>query len=153
MGYTKRLADQWTTVLKITTDTIGVGDVVTSGMRNMGLRQTWGITFTAQTKTDILENLHRMLAEKRLKLVYDPELIGEMNCETYEMSKSGQLLFSHPNGTWDDRLWALALACHGLRYRLSVTKFHPFAAVGKAVKFWPPRPRVNMGPRGTWFFP
>ncbi len=153
IGYVKRLADQWNQVARITTDTTGVGDVVTAGMRNIGLRQTWGVTFTTQTKTDILENLHRMLVEARLKLVYDPDLAGEMNAERYEMNKSGQLIFSHPSGTHDDRLWALALACHGLRYGLAVREYHPVAVLGKIIKPWPPRPGLNAGPRGSWFFP
>ncbi len=94
-----------------------------------------------------------MLAEARLKLVYDPDLVGEMNAERYEMNKSGQLIFSHPSGTHDDRLWALALACHGLRYGLAVREYHPVAVLGKIIKPWPPRPSLNPGPSGSWFFP
>ncbi len=129
------------------------GDVVTTEMRNTGLRQTWGITFTAQTKTDILENLHRMLAETRLKLAYDNELIAEMNSESCEISKSGQLLFSHPSGTHDDRLWALGLACYGLKFGLSVTAYHPVIMFGKHVPYMP-KLRWNPGqPQGSRFFP
>ncbi len=93
-----------------------------------------------------------MLVENRLKLAYDPELIGEMNAEKYELSKSGQLLFSHPSGTHDDRLWALALACHGLKHGLVSTHYHPAIAFGKHVPFVP-RIRWNPGqPRGSVFF-
>ncbi len=121
--------------------------MVTEQMRKMGLTQTWGVTLTAQTKTDIVENLHRMLAEGRLRLVYDQELIAEMNSERYEMTKTGQLLFSHSSGTHDDMLWALALACHGLRYSVNVTEYHPVAMTGKIIKSRLPTPSpVRPGP-------
>jgi hypothetical protein len=59
------------------------------------IEKIWGVDLNVQSKTDILENQHRMLGKKLLKLAYDSELIGEMNCEKFEMSKAGQLLFSH----------------------------------------------------------
>ncbi len=131
IGYVKGLAERWGKVMKITTDTTGVGDVITSDMRKAGLEKIWGVNLNVQSKTDILENLHRMLGKKQLKLAYDSELIGEMNCEKFEMSKTGQLLFSHPPGTHDDRLWALALACHGLRFGTSVTEYRPAIVLGR----------------------
>ncbi len=149
IGYAKRLSDNWRRISRITTDNTGVGDVVTEEMRKIGLGQTWGVTFTAKTKTDIMENLHRMLTDGRLKLVYDPELIAEMNCEKSELNKAGQLSFSHPAGSHDDRLWALALACHGLRYGTAITGYHPFAATGRIIKPRFPRPSV-VPPGPQW---
>lgn len=146
IGYAKRLSDNWSRISRITTDSTGVGDVVTEQLRKAGLGQTWGIAFTPKTKTDVMENLHRMLTDGKLKLVYDPNLIAEMNSERSELNKAGQLLFSHPAGSHDDRLWALALACHGLRYGTAITKYHPFAATGK---IWKPRfPRPSLVPPG-----
>jgi hypothetical protein len=131
IGYIKGLTERWSKVTRIMTDATGVGDVVTSDMTKAGLENVWPISFNVQTKTDILENLHRMLAKNQLKLVYDSELISEMNCEKFELNKSGQLIFSHPPSTHDDRLWALALACHGARYAASLTEYHPVAAIGR----------------------
>jgi len=131
IGYIKGLTERWNKVARIMTDATGVGDVVTSDMSKAGLENIWPIAFNVQTKTDILENLHRMLAKNQLKLVYDDELISEMNCEKFELNKSGQLIFSHPPSTHDDRLWALALACHGVRFATSQTEYHPFAATGR----------------------
>jgi len=34
--------------------------------------------------------------------------------ERFELGKSGRLLFSHPEGTNDDRFWALALAVYAV---------------------------------------
>jgi len=32
--------------------------------------------------------------------------------ERYELSKSGKILFNHPEGTNDDRFWSLALSVY-----------------------------------------
>ena len=45
-----------------------------------------------------------------LKIPYDPELIAEINVEKFNLTKSGQIVFSHPENSHDDRLWTLALA-------------------------------------------
>jgi len=37
---------------------------------------------------------------------------AELNVERYELGKSGKILFNHPEGTHDDRFWALALAIY-----------------------------------------
>lgn len=50
-----------------------------------------------------------------LAVPYDPDLIAELNVERFELTKSGQVQFSHPDGTHDDRLWALALAVYAAR--------------------------------------
>ena len=134
IGYVKRLVGTWKEIRKITTDETGIGDVVTEDMRNEGLRQTVGIGLNIQTKTDIMENLRNMLTKKELKLPYDPDLIGEMNAEKFELNKTGQIQFSHPSGTHDDQLWALALACHGLREESRIPEYHPVVLTGYVIK-------------------
>jgi hypothetical protein len=47
-----------------------------------------------------------------LHIPYDPDLFHELNTERYELGKTGKLLFNHPEGTHDDRFWALALAVY-----------------------------------------
>jgi hypothetical protein len=47
-----------------------------------------------------------------LHIPYDPEVFSELNVERYELSKSGKILFNHPEGTHDDRFWALALSVY-----------------------------------------
>jgi len=46
----------------------------------------------------------------RLHIPYDPDLYPELNNERYELGKTGKIMFNHPEGTHDDRFWALALA-------------------------------------------
>ena len=41
--------------------------------------------------------------------------IAQINVESYGVTKDGQILFSHPDGTHDDELWALALAVYATR--------------------------------------
>ncbi|MCW4050894.1 MAG: hypothetical protein NWE89_14290 [Candidatus Bathyarchaeota archaeon] len=47
-----------------------------------------------------------------LHIPIDPELFNELNVERYELSTSGKLLFNHPQGTNDDRFWAIALSIY-----------------------------------------
>jgi len=48
----------------------------------------------------------------RLHIPYDPDLFAELNVELFELSKSGKILFNHPEGTHDDRFWSLALSVY-----------------------------------------
>ena len=47
-----------------------------------------------------------------LHIPFDPDLFYELNVERYELSKTGKILFNHPQGTHDDRFWALSLAAY-----------------------------------------
>ncbi|MHA1972504.1 MAG: hypothetical protein ACTSW1_05915, partial [Candidatus Hodarchaeales archaeon] len=49
-----------------------------------------------------------------LHIPYHPDLFSELNVERYELSKTGKILFNHPEGTHDDRFWALALATYAV---------------------------------------
>ncbi len=71
--------------------------------------------------------MKQLMEEGRLHIPYDSELINEMNVERYELTKTGQMQFSHPGGTHDDRLWALALAVYASR---AETTYHRYFAVG-----------------------
>jgi hypothetical protein len=44
----------------------------------------------------------------------DPNLFNGLNVERYKLSKSGKLLFNHPQGTNDDRFWVVALAVYAV---------------------------------------
>jgi len=45
-----------------------------------------------------------------LHIPFDADLYHELNVERYELAKTGKILFNHPEGTHDDRFWAVALA-------------------------------------------
>lgn len=65
---------------------------------------------TLPKKQELMVYLKQLMQEGRLHIPYDQELINEMHVERYELTKTGQMQFSHPSETHDDRLWALALA-------------------------------------------
>jgi len=62
-------------------------------------------------------NLKQAMTEGRLGVPYDSELIAELNIERYELSKEGKTKLFHPQGTHDDRFWAVALAAYAARSR------------------------------------
>jgi hypothetical protein len=68
-----------------------------------------------RSKQEILSHMKQLMQTQRLALYYDPDLIPEINVERFELTKSGQIQFSHPEGSHDDRLWALALAVYATR--------------------------------------
>ena len=78
--------------------------------------------------------LKQLMQNGQVHIPYDRDLINELNVERYETTKTGQVQFSHPTGTHDDRLWALALAVYASRPE--VPKYHAFAATGRT---WKPR--------------
>jgi len=73
------------------------------------------VKFTQQTKQEMAQWLKQTMTEKRLHIPYDSKLIAELNTERYELTKDGKTRFSHPEGTHDDRFWALALATYATR--------------------------------------
>jgi hypothetical protein len=52
------------------------------------------------------EDGHNASLRPFLHLPYDKDLFAELNLERYELSKTGKLLFNHPQGTHDDRFYS-----------------------------------------------
>ena len=74
-----------------------------------GEEETW---MTVCPDECVNEESNRVGLRPLLHIPFDPELFNELNVERYELSKSGKLLFNHPQGTHDDRFWALALSVY-----------------------------------------
>ncbi len=91
-------------------DQTGVGEPVLEEIRSQGLGNVEGVTFTVQSKEDLLTGLKIAMEQNRLAIPYDRLLCQQINEQQYEYSKSGHLQFSHPMHCHDDMLWALALA-------------------------------------------
>jgi len=145
IGYVKALVSRWQKTRQVSTDITGVGDFITEEMKRSGIPQTVGIQLTIPSKTDILGNLKEMMQSGRLGIPYDSELISEITSQRFELMKSGQVQFSHPEDSHDDRLWALALACYGTRMIGPVPTYHPVAAVGRN-----PSSLMPNLPRSLW---
>ena len=110
IGYMKVLHERWKTIHRVYVDTTKHGDYVIQDMKEAGIECAQGITFTTQRKMEMAQLMRDRMREGRLQLPFDRELLDELNVERYELSKDGKIRFSHPEGTHDDRFWALALA-------------------------------------------
>lgn len=146
IGYVKAVCTRWNMVRRVSTDVTGVGDFITEEMKRAGIPQTEGVHLTLPSKVDILGNLKQMMQTGKLSIPFDSELISEVNSERYEVMKTGQLQFSHPEDSHDDRLWALALACYGIRLVGEIPKYQGVVIRGKSQ-------RLKWRPRGSQFLP
>jgi len=114
IGYIKALTDRYRTVEAIFVDQTGVGEYVVEDMGTI-VANTKGVVLTAQRKEEVLSHMRELMQTRKLALPYDSQLIAEIHSEKFELTKEGHIKFSHPEGTHDDRLWALALACLSTR--------------------------------------
>ncbi len=137
-GYLKLLSQKLQGVRRISIDQTGGAGLFVEDLVKTGLKNATGVKLTLPSKQLIMENLKRSMEERRIQMSYDADLIDEMNGERVELMKSGQLQFSHPSGTHDDRLWALALAVHAARSEAPKVSY--FATTGRA----PGRIAVNL---------
>ncbi|MEM2122921.1 MAG: terminase family protein [Candidatus Bathyarchaeia archaeon] len=122
IGYVKRLSLGYRDVHRILCDQTGVGEYIVEEMRGDGIGNVEGILLTLQRKEEILSYLKQEMLNGQLLLPYDPELIAEINVEEYELTKDGRIKFSHPEGSHDDQLWALALAAYASRGNVDKTR-------------------------------
>ncbi|MCW4016799.1 MAG: terminase large subunit [Candidatus Bathyarchaeota archaeon] len=114
IGYIKALTDRYQTVESVYVDQTGIGEYITEDMTTI-VANTKGVVLTTKRKEEILSHLREQMQTNKLSMPYDSQLIAEIHCEKYELTKDGHTKFSHPEGTHDDRLWALALACISTR--------------------------------------
>jgi len=117
IGYVKALVDKWQTVYRIAVDKTGLGDPIVEDMIQSGIPNVEGVNFTERKKEEIATVLKRKMVEGHFKIPYDHDLINELNLERFEIAKTGKVHFSHPEGTHDDRFWAVALAAYAARHK------------------------------------
>ncbi len=115
IGYAKAICDRYQGVRKIAVDRTGVGEYIVEDMEKSIPILIEGALLTIPTKQEILGNMKGRMQGANVLIPYDQELFAEINAEQFEYMKSGQLRFSHPAGTHDDRLWAFALAVYAAR--------------------------------------
>ena len=143
MGYLNRLGQRIRMVKRTNIDRTGVGEFFVEEAIKQGVKLPEGTMLTIQEKQNIMFYLRQIMEEGRLHFAYDPDLINEMNAEQFEYTKTGQAQFSHPTGTHDDRLWALALAVYAARFESPT--YHPVAALSKS-----PSSYRSTLPRTLW---
>ncbi len=116
IGYVKVICDKLQRVEKVLVDRTGVGEYITEEMQNVHIRsRIEGVMLTVPSKQEILGYMKNMMETEAVGLYLDQDLIAQINVEHYELTKTGQIQFSHPDGTHDDELWALALAIYATR--------------------------------------
>lgn len=108
VGWVRRLNEAFN-LISCNLDQTGVGEAPAEDVKRI-IPNAQGITLTAKSKVDLLSNLLVLMERKRLILPLDRELIAQIGAQQYEITKSGETLFSHPPKAHDDQLWALALA-------------------------------------------
>jgi phage FluMu gp28-like protein len=111
IGYLKILSERLQTVHRFLIDQTGVGEAFLDEAKK-SVPNIEGVVLTVPVKQDILGHLKMQMQQKRVLIPYQLELANELNVERFELTKSGQIQFSHPAGTHDDRLWAVALAVY-----------------------------------------
>ncbi len=142
VGYVKVLSERWRLSYKILVDQTGVGEYVAEDMLNVQIPNLEGVILTAPKKVEIANYLKQKMQEgckqdskgkwsgtSRLHIPYseDSELIrrivAELNTEKYMLTKDGSIKFYHPDNTYDDIFWNLALAVYAIRstYDVNIT--------------------------------
>jgi len=104
---------------KLLIDKTGVGDAITDEIQEIGIQNTEGLFLTDRWKEEIFTHLKLLMEHKRLSILGDDtKLIAQINEQQYEYLKPKtaqeriHLKFWHPQGSHDDQLFALALACY-----------------------------------------
>ncbi len=149
-GYLTKLNERLQTLSRIYIDQTGLGGFFVPDAIKAGLKNALGIFLSLPEKQKIMDVLKRSMQDGLLHIPHDRELINEMSNERVELSKTGQLQFSHPSGTHDDRLWAVALAVYAARNE--IPEYHPVAALSRNPNSVAPTFNWRRHPRGVRYF-
>src|SRR3989441_3939072 len=144
-GYLHLLNQRLKTVSLINIDQTGVGEFFVQDAYKSGLKNAQGIFLSLAKKQEIMDYFKRKMQDGHLHFRRDTELMNEMSAERFQLSKTGQLQFSHVSGTHDDLLWAFALATYASR--LDIPTYHPVAAVNTSPS---PGNLTPQLPRSLW---
>lgn len=90
-------------------DSTGVGDPIFEDLRNMGL-PVEGYKLTNESKKQLIQALMMSFEQEQIKIFNDPVIINELEIFEYEITPSGGIRYSAPDGYHDDGVIALALA-------------------------------------------
>jgi len=132
INYLKALSERLKTIHRFLVDRTGVGEAVLEQAQKT-VPNIEGVILTTPSKQEILGYLKLMMQEKRVLFPYELDFLQELNVERFELTKSGQMQFSHPDGTHDDRFWAFALA-------VFATRTTPFPQLKRSHTTWLDRP-------------
>ncbi len=96
-------------------DSTGVGDPIYDDLRRAGVKLK-GYKFTAESKRLLIENLSITWDEGRYTIPEEASaLINELKAFTYEISRTGNVRYSAPEGLHDDCVISFGLSAWGQR--------------------------------------
>jgi len=125
MAYIKSLCDRWQNVEGVYYDhtgTLGMDEEI----KRCDFPGLKGVDFSLPTKHGMASYLKQKMmavreadkkvpsedARRQFELPMDMDVQAELNAEQWEQRPGTEIYsFSHPQGTHDDRFWAIALAC------------------------------------------
>jgi phage FluMu gp28-like protein len=91
-------------------DRTGVGEAPYEEIREF-MPQIKGITLTVQAKEHLMGKLKLAMEHQKITIPLDQRhLLTQITSQQCKSLATGKLQFTHPSGTNDDLLWALALA-------------------------------------------
>lgn len=99
---------------QIVLDSTGVGDPIYNELQSSGLYID-GFRFTNSSKMELIRTLSIAFDNKGLYINNNEVLLNELGVFEYDITPSGNLTYSAPQGMHDDCVIALALANYGLK--------------------------------------
>lgn len=115
IGSVRVIIEKLHNVQKCLVDQTGVGEYIVEDMVKGGIRNVEGVMLSLPKKQEILSHLKQLMENELFTYPFEVNLTGELNVEQFELTKTGQMQFSHPDGTHDDIFWAVALAVFATR--------------------------------------
>ena len=124
MAYIKSICDRWRHVNGVYYDHTGTKGI-DEEIERAGFPGLEGVDFTKPKKHGMAMALKQLMmsprkadkdlapqdARRRFELPYDQDVQAELNVEQWEQTKGSEVYaFSHPEGSHDDKFWAIALA-------------------------------------------
>ena len=128
MAYIKSICDRWRRVHAVFYDHTGTKGI-DEQINKAGFPNVEGIDFTKPTKHGMAVTLKQLMmapretdaalpvedAQRKFELPYDQDVHAELNVVQWEQSPGSEIYtFSHPEGSHDDRFWAIALAVYAV---------------------------------------
>lgn len=124
IGSVRVIIEKLHNVQRCLVDQTGVGEYIVEDMQKGGIRNVEGVMLSLPKKQEILSHLKQLMENELFTYPFEVNLTGELNVEQFELTKTGQMQFSHPDGTHDDIFWAVALAVFATRAP-AVPQFKP----------------------------
>lgn len=95
-------------------DITGVGDPLLEEVRSQDIGSE-GYYFTNTSKKALVDRAVIVLEQERIKYPKYPQLIHELKAFSYELTKSGNIIYKAPEGEHDDCVISLCLALWGAK--------------------------------------